>query len=179
MTDTYFSSDSHFFHRNILRFCPKTRPFETVGEMNEAIIEAWNGRVKPGDTIYHLGDFSFGNKLETIEIMERLNGQIHMVMGNHDHKFSKNFGKYLASCSYYKTLPAKRFGVPIVLFHFPIEAWNRMHHNSVHLHGHTHSNTSFGRSKEVKNRMDVGIDSRFDCAPWSWEEIKEKLNVYT
>lgn len=48
----YFSSDSHAFHKNILRYCKDTRPFETIEEMNAALIKGWNSVVTDKDEIY-------------------------------------------------------------------------------------------------------------------------------
>ena len=77
-------SDTHFQHQNIIRFCDWSRPFDTVEEMNEAIVKNWNSVVSPDDTVYHLGDCFMG-QLETVaKYGFRLNGKIHVIPGNHD-----------------------------------------------------------------------------------------------
>lgn len=53
---TFFTSDTHFGHANIIRFCK--RPFENVEEMNEALIENWNKVVSDDDTVFHLGEYT-------------------------------------------------------------------------------------------------------------------------
>lgn len=53
----YYISDLHIGHANAIKF--DNRPFADVNEMNNAIMENWNSRVKPNDTVYILGD-SFG-----------------------------------------------------------------------------------------------------------------------
>ena len=58
-TKIWFTSDTHFFHNNIIDYCK--RPFVNAEEMNEYIIKQWNSVVKPQDEVYHLGDFAFGN----------------------------------------------------------------------------------------------------------------------
>ena len=80
----WFSSDHHFFHNNIIKYC--NRPFETVEEMNEALVKNWNSVVGPDDHVYHLGDFCFGNVEKWNWCLEpgRLNGHIHLILGNHD-----------------------------------------------------------------------------------------------
>lgn len=96
MTRVWFSSDHHFWHSNIIRFC--SRPFSSVEEMNESLIRLWNERVKPEDTVYYLGDFSLA--LRPVEtITPKLNGHKILIPGNHDwvhpaHPRSKTEGKH-------------------------------------------------------------------------------------
>ena len=77
----YFTSDTHFGHANIIKYCD--RPFATVEEMNEALVKNWNSRVSPSDTVYHLGDFAMGGK-DNLNIRSRLQGKIVLIRGNHD-----------------------------------------------------------------------------------------------
>jgi len=78
----WFTSDEHFFHNNVIKYC--NRPFSTIEEMNEEIILRHNSVVKSEDTVYHLGDFSL-NKTAPSLILSKLNGQHHLIAGNHDH----------------------------------------------------------------------------------------------
>lgn len=81
MSQIWFTSDLHFFHENVIRYC--NRPYRTVHEMNEALISNWNKVVKPEDTVYCLGDMSLAWR--PIELFStRLNGQKFLVPGNHD-----------------------------------------------------------------------------------------------
>lgn len=81
---TFFTSDTHFGHANIIRFC--NRPFQNVEEMNEVLIENWNKVVSKDDTVFHLGDFAFGGSSVWNSIIPRLNGHINLIIGNHDRK---------------------------------------------------------------------------------------------
>ena len=80
MTRYWFSSDTHFDHKNIIKYCG--RPFKTVEEMNEKIIENWNKTVKEDDIVFFLGDLAFRGKIK--DFKKRLNGQIIHIKGNHD-----------------------------------------------------------------------------------------------
>jgi calcineurin-like phosphoesterase family protein len=93
----FFTSDNHFGHKNIIKYCK--RPFNSVKEMNEALIQKWNEVVSPEDTVYHLGDFAFG---EIDDILPRLNGKIILIRGNHDRKSTtKHFETYKAMDFHY------------------------------------------------------------------------------
>ena len=80
----FFTSDTHFYHGNIIRFC--NRPFKDVETMNETIISNWNNTVDQDDIVFHLGDFCLGGSAEWTRILDRLNGRIYLIMGNHDLK---------------------------------------------------------------------------------------------
>ena len=80
----YLTSDQHFNNYNILKYQADTRPFGSVAEMNEALIRRWNSVVKPDDTVYVLGDFIMGVAEKAQDILDRLNGNIKLIRGNHD-----------------------------------------------------------------------------------------------
>lgn len=146
----YFTSDTHFFHRNIIDFC--NRPFKDAEEMNVEMIKRWNERVEPSDSVYFLGDFSFGNKENTESVLYRLNGHKHLIVGNHDRKgraSDTDWALHFNSVQDYMRL--KLEGMKFVLCHFPFASWERGY---VNLHGHTH-----GKSPKLYGRLDVGVDS--------------------
>lgn len=80
----YFTSDTHFNHANIIGFC--SRPFKNVNEMNETLIANWNRVVGVDDIVFHLGDFCLGGSAEWTNVLNRLNGKIYLIVGNHDMK---------------------------------------------------------------------------------------------
>lgn len=89
----FFTSDTHFNHTNIIRFC--NRPFKDVSHMNETIISNWNRVVGSEDIVFHLGDFCLGGSAEWINVLNRLNGKIYLISGNHDIKnLRQNYTKY-------------------------------------------------------------------------------------
>ena len=92
--NTYVISDTHFGHKNIIKYEPARTSIidkEILDEDNllelseEKIIENWNSIVKPEDHILHLGDFVLAGTTKIEEYTKRLNGHIHLILGNHDH----------------------------------------------------------------------------------------------
>lgn len=168
-----FISDTHFFHKNIIKFCPNTRQGKDAIEMTNILVKNWNEQVEPGRDVYHLGDVSFGPSTETLKVLKRLNGNIHLILGNHDRRSFLEKSGYFASIQSYKELNIR--GLPWVLFHYPIFEWNRMHHGAIHLYGHVHGRPMV-ELPEGKC-MDVGVDTRpnADMKLWTVDEILERL----
>lgn len=81
-------ADTHFGHENIIRYCD--RPFESVEQMDEALISNWNKKVQHDDIIWVLGDFALGSKDYTKSIIKSLNGRKRLVLGNHD-RYKQSF----------------------------------------------------------------------------------------
>lgn len=86
MSNTWFTSDTHFGHKNIIKYCD--RPFTGVDHMNRELINRWNAVVEPEDTVYHLGDACMGSISDTLPLIGELNGFKILVPGNHDRVFS-------------------------------------------------------------------------------------------
>lgn len=150
MTD-WVCSDLHFWHRNILKFCSDTRPWDSVEEMNEALIEEWNSKVRSCDTVYHLGDFCFNVK-KAEDIVKRLNGNKIWVWGNHENdKLKKILSEYGEGYDY---LERKVQKTKICMFHYNIRNWNQQGRGSVHLFGHSH-----GSLQPPGKCLDVGYDN--------------------
>lgn len=152
MGNIFFTSDTHFGHKRIIELAH--RPYESVQDMDAAIIEQWNKQVSDADTVYILGDFSFYNAGKTAEIAEALNGEIRLVKGNHDYDRCRK--SRISWIRDYYELDVD--GRKLVLFHFPIEEWNQKQRGSLHLHGHLHSGQ--GRVGSMNGcRIDVGWDA--------------------
>lgn len=181
-TMAYFiTSDLHFGHHNILKYNAKTRPFSSIEEMDEALIQHWNSVVSPKDTVYNLGDITFYHNFEKVKnILNRLNGKHILIFGNHDYiiranldfllknkKADGNF--FLESAQEY--LAIKHNGLPVILFHYPIFEWDRMHHGSIHLYGHLHDKTTPFDNK--MRMLNVGFDNLTHIA--RLDEVVDKL----
>jgi len=131
MIETWFISDTHFGHKNILEYEKEARPFNTVEEMNEKLICNWNETVGIKDIVYHLGDFAFGKR--NLDIAARLNGRKRLVMGNHDTYPSI---LYLA---HFEKLFGYFFYDRCILSHAPVHPNQLGGRRFLNVHGHLHS----------------------------------------
>lgn len=163
MSEYYFTSDTHFFHDNIRRYC--NRPFENVEEMNEVIIQNWNAVVKADDYIYHLGDFGFGPLQKLQEVFQRLNGRKYLIRGNHDNTSIKQLGWVWVK----DTAMVKIHDQYVWLSHYPHRTWNRARHGALHLFGHIHNNLA-----EWGHSFNVGVDA-WDFKPVHWDVVTQKM----
>jgi calcineurin-like phosphoesterase family protein len=167
MSNIWFTSDTHFGHNAIIRF--SNRPFSSVEDMDETLIQRWNERVKPNDLIWHLGDFAFHKTPTQLEeLFNRLNGTKCLITGNHDHNDTRRLPwtiiKALTTIGFDKKLP-------IVLCHYGMRVWDRSHHGSLHLYGHSH-NTLPGNNQS----LDVGVDC-WDYRPINIDEIRGRMKT--
>jgi len=101
---TFFTSDLHLYHSNIIRYC--NRPFANVDAMNQAILANYNAKVSNEDTVYFIGDIAFLKSSEAKADLPRLlgsfNGRKHLISGNHDRVASIN--RYFESCRTYSEI---------------------------------------------------------------------------
>lgn len=177
----FLVSDVHFNHKNIIDYCK--RPFSSVQEMNEMLIKNWNEKVPPDGIVFDLGDHALGGDVDAARnFTHRLNGEIHLILGNHDQVARKGFlnlfknKEFLHSNkSFYNIqeiyVEDEEMGLTqtIVLSHFPLEVWHHNHHGSWHLHGHCHGTLPSGNHQA---RLDVGVDVQ-QYAPISYAEVKK------
>ncbi len=186
----FFTADTHFCHTNIIRYC--NRPFESVEEMNETLIANWNRVVGPDDTVYHLGDFGMGTALgsngepQTLaDIAYRLNGQIHLIIGNHDLRplTDSNYCSRFASLRYQAILEIGQ--QTIILNHYPMLCYAGAYDKkglTWQFFGHVHSGPlqsmpdppayDLPRLKNLfDTQYDVGVDNN-GFAPVSLESIR-------
>jgi len=183
----FFTGDHHFFHKKIIIHCK--RPFENEVEMNYALIDAWNAKVGPDDIVYHLGDFTLGGRDLASAIFTCLNGRI-IVLHNswhHDKKWLRHHSDSGHSPKCYKsrsdhwvifTDPLVAFDVStirwVVLCHYALRTWDRRHHGSWHLYGHSH-----GTLEDEGLSMDVGVDavSRYGLEPYAPVSLDEVRKI--
>ena len=180
MPTTFLVSDTHFGHTGVCRFMrrdgvTKLRPWDDADEMNEAMVKAWNERVRPSDKVYHLGDVVINRKY--LNILHRLNGDKVLIKGNHDIFKLEDYTQYFRDIRGYHVLNG------MILSHIPIheESISRFGTN---IHGHLHerrvmTKIRWGNTKE----FDEIVDPRYHCvcveqtnwAPISLEEVVKRI----
>jgi calcineurin-like phosphoesterase family protein len=167
MSNIWITSDTHFGHTNIAG--PKIsswssgyRNFNSVHEMNMALVDGINKYVKEDDILYHLGDWSFGGAQNILQFRKYIVCKnIHLILGNHDqHIIDKNYpfdgGQFnpielFSSVQDVLTLSIGK--TKLFLSHYSHRVWNGSHKGVIHLYGHSHGSIpDFGLS------MDVGVD---------------------
>jgi calcineurin-like phosphoesterase family protein len=169
MSKTWFISDTHHLHFNILRL--SNRPFKDTQEMEDKLVEYWNALVEKEDHVYHLGDVAFANYDKTVEFLGKLNGNKFLIRGNHDKQIPNSCNLFGWVKDYYELEIDK---IPVILFHYPMIDWNKKFHGSIALSGHTHSPNKLVKSGE--RGIHVGVDA-WDYKPVSWAQIKELAEV--
>ena len=188
----YLTSDLHFGHANVIGFCD--RPFDTVDEMNEALVQLWNETVGVKDTVWVLGDIVMGKRAETLKYVTRLNGTKVLIPGNHDycHPMNKKhtewtpkyieagFGAIWAPKPDNTSVSVNFQGVNAYMNHFPhalgeyddrdFDKWAPKDDGTPLIHGHVHNTW-----KVNKNQVNVGCDV-WDLKPVHLDTILEIIN---
>lgn len=167
----YFTGDTHFGHSNIRKWSEARKAFQTVEDMDETLIRNWNQTVRPEDTVWHLGDFSWGS-VSVASYLRRLNGTIHLIFGNHD-KPARQSAHLFASAADYREI--KVDGQQITLCHYAMLTFNKSHYGAWQLHGHSH-----GSLPDDPNicRLDVGVDC-WDLKPVSFALLNSRMSLKT
>ena len=147
MPSVWLVSDTHFGHAGVCRFTrndgvTKLRPWDDAQEMDEAMIAAWNDRVRPNDKVYHLGDVVINRK--ALPTLARLNGDKVLIRGNHDIFRDDEYRQYFRELRAYHVMNG------MILSHIPVHEAS-LGRFGVNIHGHLHSN------RVLKPR---GVDAR-------------------
>ena len=170
--NVFFTSDSHYGHFSIIKYCE--RPFKNTEEHDETLINNHNSVVSPDDYVIHLGDFSFGRGTGpnfVRNIIDRLNGKIIIVFGNHDRHAKANRNLFF---QWYEGLYEPKIGSDkIVCCHYPLLSWNAAFHGRPHIFGHVHSGP-YKEFNHQRNSYDVGVDNN-NFTPISYRELMVKL----
>lgn len=181
-SDCYLTSDNHWFHKNILALCH--RPFADIDDMNSQLVANWNDVVPTTGHVFVAGDMIHSGNIAMITgLLEKLNGTIYLIMGNHCYQnhFEHPVIKDLFEGRIYDSLSISINDTPIVsgmremniyISHYPHVFWPRNH---VHAYGHVHSGPNSTSSDVVPFhplRYDVGVDNN-NYKPISYFEYRE------
>lgn len=179
----FFTSDTHFGHSKIIDYCK--RPFSSIEEHDKALIQNWNNTVGQDDTVFHLGDFAYGNSQFIANIIKQLNGNIILIKGNHDlRNMNPALYNIFSDVVYQARILIDK--QTVYLNHFPFLCFDHGDINlykdnySIQLFGHVHSGPL--TSSEDINRLnilfptqyDVGVDNN-NYTPISWTDVKNKI----
>jgi calcineurin-like phosphoesterase family protein len=179
MSAVFLVSDTHFGHKGVCHFTrndgvTKLRPWDTPEEMDEAMVKAWNERVKPTDKIYHLGDVVINRR--SLVTMSRLNGDKVLIRGNHDIFPDDEYRKYFRELRAYHVMNG------MILSHIPIheESLGRF---GVNIHGHLHANRVMKAGPASGEFVNKVVDPRYHCvcvehtdfAPILFEDVQKRI----
>jgi calcineurin-like phosphoesterase family protein len=164
----YFSSDWHLCHANIIKY--DNRPFDNIGQMNQHILDNYHELVKEEDNFYYLGDFCF-DKAKTESFLEQMQGNLFFIRGNHDKKETirlyEKYGTYLGEQSKIRVE-----GQDIVLNHYSMRVWDKSHHGTWHLYGHSHGTLPDDPNSKS---FDVGCNI-FEYKPLEFSQVKKIMD---
>ena len=168
MSNIWLTSDTHLNHAQ--PFIWRPRGFNSVYEMNEAIIENWNKVVKWDDIVYHLGDVMLGENEAGLKLLKQLNGKIYLALGNHDSDARVELYNYcynIADVEFgYRIKGSKK--TTLLLTHYPQLVANHDDPKLVYsIHGHTHSKDKWS---EVPHAYNVNMDAH-NCTPVNFEDM--------
>jgi calcineurin-like phosphoesterase family protein len=177
MPSVFLVSDTHFGHAGVCRFTradgvTKLRPWDSAEEMDEAMVKAWNERVRPNDKVYHLGDVVINRK--ALPILSRLNGDKVLIRGNHDIFKDEDYTKYFRSLRGYHVMNG------MILSHIPVHP-DSLGRFGVNIHGHLHANRVM-RPLATSGVIDA-VDVRYhnvcvemtDFAPILFEDVVKRI----
>ena len=147
----FYISDLHFGHQNAIRF--DKRPFASVEEMDQTIIQNWNNTVKPEDTVYILGDMVWAKAKGWPGYLRQLNGHKILIKGNHDpNGFDKETMALLDGV--YDYLEITDEGRHVVLSHYPIPMHKSAYNPNVYmLYGHVHTTREYHFIQELRKEI--------------------------
>jgi calcineurin-like phosphoesterase family protein len=169
-SDVFVISDTHFGHANMCKFVfpdgSKVRPFNSVKEMDEAMIEKWNSTVKPKDKVYHLGDVAIPRK--SLALLERLHGKKVLIRGNHDIFKLEDYAKYFKDIRAFHVLNG------CIFTHAPLHPMS-LEKFGCNIHGHTHTNivkkpSEIGGMERDQSYLNVCVEYT-DYAPLPLDEV--------
>lgn len=183
----YFIADTHFYDKKCILY--DGRPFSNVEDMNRLLIERWNGVVNSSDTVYVVGDFSYGYGADIVSTAQRLNGKKILIRGNHDSDVNLKY----AFAEIHDYLETKVEEGSVILCHYPLVSFKDMQKGgTIHIYGHVHNtyeaklaNDVYERMRRLPNReyhfeaYNVGcMQDYMDYTPRTITELRERTKKF-
>lgn len=173
---TYFTSDQHFGHSNIIRLC--SRPFASLEEMDETMLARWNAKVKDSDKVFVLGDLFF-RASDPEEILRRLKGRKILALGNHDHSWTGKVDPLRYFESVHTMLETGDGAHTLTLCHYPLMTFNHCM-SAYMIHGHIHGNTNADYWPYLKTHeriLNASVEVN-NYEPVTFEELVENNRLF-
>ena len=184
MGKIFATSDLHFGHDR--EFVWKVRGYNSVEDMNEQQIAKWNSVVGVDDDVYVLGDLMLGSNTAGLACIARLNGRIHIVLGNHDTSAREALYRDLYNVvEVAQAIKIKFNKHHFFMSHYPAMTGNLENENlkqmTLNLFGHTHQTKNFYEDRPYMYH--VGVDSHdgypvnlYDVLDEMYAKVEECLN---
>lgn len=135
----YYISDTHFRDQAIFDKCK--RPFKSLQDMEEAIIQNWNKKISDEDIVYVLGDLVKDDDASAIQIFKQLKGHKHLIVGNHDHQLLED----IKSSNIFETIEFIKLIIDedrkVCVCHYPLMDWMEFNRQGILVYGHIHNKT--------------------------------------
>jgi calcineurin-like phosphoesterase family protein len=136
--------------------------------MEEILISNWNSVVKSNDTTYILGDFCWDKENEWLRILQQLNGNKVLILGNHDLKqMSSQLKKCFQDIKDYKEITDE--SKHVIMCHYPLFCYKGSYDpNTYMLHGHVHNRTTEAKWCEQWKK---DLKENWYCSPDNYGNI--------
>lgn len=173
----FFTPDLHLGHENCIRLC--NRPFSSIEEMDETLIENWNHKVTGKDTVYILGDLIYRSQKPPEEYLRRLRGKKHLILGNHDRGWIRSCQMERFFESVNNLLYVADGKRQYTLCHYPMMSWPHIMRCYM-VFGHIHGNTDADYWPLIQGNermLNAGVDvNHFE--PVTFEEMEANNLLY-
>lgn len=184
MANIFFIADTHFGHESCYTKFKRAdgsplRPFASAKEGDEEMVRRWNLKVRPNDKVYHLGDITMSTSAQSLEILDRLNGEKVLIKGNHDIHKPQQYLKY------FKDIRGVHQFDGMILSHIPIHS-DSLSRWKVNVHGHLHYKAVYKSVYALFEGEGIEyqiVDTRYKCVsveqidytPISIEELRKSI----
>lgn len=152
-----YISDLHLFHKNVTKAGRDfdKRPYMDLEEMHSDILLKWNQAVTNADHVFILGDFVWkftaDNRDEVMKMLKEMNGNLHLIIGNHDKIKDSNFKKRFEEIVHYKRVDDVLDGEnrTVIMSHYYMPLYEQHYRGAILLHGHSHNSSESDMEREI------------------------------